>query len=73
MLVKIGPKVWVNPDHIQSIDILCKSEDGHNDSIYWYAQITLSGNRTYKSSTFKDMNDAIERANNIVSCINNKK
>ena len=73
MLVKIGPKVWINPDHIQSIDILCKSEDGHNDSIYWYAQITLSGNRTYKFSTFKDMDDAIERANNIVSCINNKK
>lgn len=71
MLVKIGPKIWVNPDHIQSIDVLCKSGDGH--SIYWYTQITLSDNRIYKSSVFENMDDAIERANNIVSCINNKK
>lgn len=72
MLVQISPKVWVNPDHIQSIDILCKS-DIHNDSIYWYAQIILSDNRTYKSSAFKNIDDAIERANSIVNRINNKK
>lgn len=73
MLVQISPKVWVNPDHIQSIDILCKSDIYNNDSIYWYAQIIFSDNRTYKSSAFKNIDDAIEHTNNIVNRINNKK
>lgn len=73
MLVKINSTVWVNPDYIQSIDILCKPEDMHNDPIYWYVQIMLSDNHIYKSSAFKNMNDAIECANDIVSYINNKK
>lgn len=73
MLVKINSTVWVNPDYIQSIDILCKPKDMYNDPIYWYVQIMLSDNRTYKSSAFKNIDDAIESVNDIVSYINNKK